>query len=149
MRKLCDLHISIFKEQMEKQQSNLQSLQPISILMEEHKTMMKLTDQLVAAANKVLEFRDMQYVTAEIHEVEHIPEDFTDSEKYYLREENVLLQYTEKHVITEPPTVIWMEHNEMRELKKKLHALIKVRALSNLLCQKKMGAISRSRLPLL
>jgi PAS domain S-box-containing protein len=42
-----------------------------------------------------------------------------------LREENVLFPYLEKHGITEPPAVMWMEHNEIRELKRKLSALIK------------------------
>ena len=125
MRKLCDVHMAIFKEQLEKQQPNLPPTQPISILMEEHKIMLKLADQLVTAANKVLKVTDMHYVTAEIHEVEHLAEDFTDSEKHYLREENVLFPFIEKHGITEPPAVMWLEHNEIRELKKKLPTLIK------------------------
>jgi len=125
LRKLCDVHMAIFKEQLEKQQPNLQPTQPISILMEEHKIMLKLADRLVTAANKVLKVTDMHYVTAEIHEVEHLAEDFTDSEKHYLREENVLFPFIEKHGITEPPAVMWMDHNEIRELKKKLPTLIK------------------------
>ena len=125
LRKLCDVHMAIFKEQLEKQQPNLQPTQPISILMEEHKIMLKLADRLVTAANKVLKVTDMHYVTAEIHEVKHLAEDFTDSEKHYLREENVLFPFIEKHGITEPPAVMWMDHNEIRELKKKLPTLIK------------------------
>jgi PAS domain S-box-containing protein len=124
MRKLCDVHMAIFKEQLEKQQPNLQPSQPISILMEEHKIMLKMAEQLMSLANKVLKVSDMRYVTEEIHQVEHLAEDFTDSEKHYLREENVLFPYLEKHGITEPPAVMWMEHNEIRELKKKLPTLI-------------------------
>jgi PAS domain S-box-containing protein len=125
MRKLCDVHMAIFKEQLEKQQPNLQPSQPISILMEEHKIMLKMADQLMSIANKGLKISDMRYATTEIHEVEHLAEDFTDSEKHYLREENVLFPYLEKHGITEPPAVMWMEHNDIRELKKKLQTLIK------------------------
>jgi len=124
MRRLCDVHMAIFKEQLEKQQPNLQPSQPISILMEEHKIILKMAEQLVSLANKVLKVSNMLYVTEEIHQVEHLAEDFTDSEKHYLREENVLFPYLEKHGITEPPAVMWMEHNEIRELKKKLSALI-------------------------
>ncbi len=69
MRKLCDVHMAIFKEKLEKQQPDLQPSQPISILMEEHKIMLKMADQLVVLANKVLKVTDMRYVTAEIHEV--------------------------------------------------------------------------------
>jgi DUF438 domain-containing protein len=125
IRKLCDVHMAIFKEQLKKQQTDLLPSQPISILMEEHKIMLKMAEQLVVLANKVLKVSDMRYVTGEIHEVEHLAEDFTDSEKHYLREENVLFPYLEKHGVTEPPAVMWMEHNEIRELKRKLHALVK------------------------
>jgi PAS domain S-box-containing protein len=124
MRKLCDVHMAIFKEQLEKQQPNLEPSQPISILMEEHKIMLKMAEQLVILANKILKVSDMRYVTAEIHDVGHLIEDFTGSEKHYLREENVLFPYVEKHGITEPPAVMWMEHNEIRNLKKKLPPLI-------------------------
>jgi PAS domain S-box-containing protein len=125
MRKLCDVHMAIFKEQLEKQMPNMQPSQPISILMEEHKIMLKMAEQLMSLANKVLKVNDVRYITEEIHQVEHLAEDFTDSEKHYLREENVLFPNLEKHGITEPPAVMWMEHNEIRELKRKLSALIK------------------------
>ena len=124
MRKLCDVHLAIFKEQLEKQKPNLAPSQPISILMEEHKIMLQLAEQLTSVASKVLKVSDMRYVTEEIHTIEHLAEDFTDSEKHYLREENVLFPVIEKHGITEPPAIIWMEHDQIREQKKKLHKLI-------------------------
>ena len=124
MRKLCDVHMAILKEQLEKQQPNLEPSQPISILTEEHKIMLKMAEELVVLANKMLKVSDMRYVTAEIHDVEHLIEDFTSSEEHYLREENVLFPYLEKHGITEPPAVMWIEHNEIRNLKKKLPPLI-------------------------
>ncbi|MBT0159838.1 DUF438 domain-containing protein [Candidatus Bathyarchaeota archaeon A05DMB-2] len=124
MRKLCDVHMAIFKEQLEKQTLNLQPSQPISILTEEHKIMVKMVEQLVTLASKLLKVSDIRYVSEEIHQVEHLAEDFTDSEKHYLREENVLFPIIEKHGITEPPAVMWMEHNDIRELEKKLHVLV-------------------------
>ena len=124
MQKLCDVHMAIFKEQLEKQMPNLKPSQPISILMEEHKIMLQLAEKLTSIANKILKVTDMRYVTEEIHQVEHVAVDFTDSEKHYLREENVLFPAVEKHGITEPPAIMWMEHDQIREHKKKLHKLI-------------------------
>jgi PAS domain S-box-containing protein len=125
MRKLCDVHMAIFKEQLEKQTLDLQPSQPIRILIEEHKIMLNMAEQLVTLANKVLRVSDMRYAAEEIHQVEHLAEDLADSEKHFLREENVLFPFVEKHGITEPPAVMWMEHKEIRELEKKLPALIK------------------------
>jgi len=125
MRKLCDVHMAIFKEQLEKQMPNMKPSQPVSILMEEHKIMLQLAEKLVSLANKILKVNDLRYVAEEIHQVEHVTEDFTDSEKHYLREENVLFPIVEKHGVTEPPAIMWMEHDQIREQKKKLQQLIK------------------------
>jgi len=124
MRKLCDVHMSIFKEQLEKQQVKMQPNQPISILLEEHKLMLQIAEQLLFQANKVSSVTDIDYVKAEIHEIEHLTEDLADSDKHYSREENVLFPHLEKHGITEPPAVMWIEHNEIKELKKNLRSLI-------------------------
>jgi PAS domain S-box-containing protein len=124
MRKLCDVHMAIFKEQLEKQMPNLKPSQPISILMEEHKIMLEMAEKLTSLSNKILRVSDMRYVTEEIHQVEHAAEDFTDAEKHYLREENVLFPVVEKHGITEPPAIMWMEHDQIRDYKKQLHKLI-------------------------
>jgi DUF438 domain-containing protein len=47
-----------------------------------------------------------------------------DAEKHYLREENVLFPILEKHGVTEPPAIMWMEHNQIREIKRKLRELV-------------------------
>ncbi len=124
MRKLCDVHLAIFREQLEKQKLDLTPAQPISILMEEHKIMLQLAGQLISAANKVLRVSDMRYVADEIHTVTHIAEDYVDSEKHYLREENVLFPVIERHGITEPPAIMWTEHDQIREQKKKFHKIV-------------------------
>ena len=124
MRKLCDVHMAIFKEQLEKQTPDMKPSQPISILMEEHKIMLRMAEKLTTLSNKILRVTSIQYVTEEIHQVEHLAEDFTDAEKHYIREENVLFPIVEKHGITEPPAIMWMEHDQIREQKKNLHKLI-------------------------
>jgi PAS domain S-box-containing protein len=73
----------------------------------------------------------MRYIQEDIHQVEHLTGDFADSDKHYLREENVLFPMLEKHGISEPPAVMWVEHDQIREEKKKLQALIKDANQSN------------------
>jgi hypothetical protein len=41
-----------------------------------------------------------------------------------LREENVLFPILEKHGVTEPPAIMWIEHNQIREKKKQLSNLV-------------------------
>jgi len=125
MQRLCDVHLAVFKDQIEKQHPDLKPSQPISILLEEHRIMTKMAEDLMGYANKILKVTDIQYVGEDIHQIEHLTADFTDAEKHYVREENVLFPMLEKHGITEPPSIMWMEHNQIREIKKKLQALIK------------------------
>ena len=124
IQKLCDVHMAVFREQLEKQKLNVPMDHPINILMEEHKIMLQITEKLNAITNNIQKISDKSHADDEIQNLEHIAADLLDSEKHYLREENVLFPNLEKHGITEPPAIMWMEHNRIREEKKKLSQLI-------------------------
>lgn len=124
MQKLCDVHLAVFKDQIERQRPDLKPSQPISILLEEHKIMTKMAEDLLSYAAKIRQVTEEKYIEEDIHQVKHLIADFTDAEKHYLREENVLFPMLEKYGITEPPRIMWMEHDQIREIKKRLQALI-------------------------
>lgn len=115
IQRLCDVHMAVFREQLEKQKLDVPASHPINILIEEHKIMLQLAGKLLATANKIQQFSEANYIQEEIHVLQHLARDFVDSEKHYLREENVLFPFLEKHGITEPPAIMWMEHNQIRE----------------------------------
>jgi hypothetical protein len=124
IQRLCDVHLAVFREQLERQKPEVPPQHPIGILLEEHKIMLQLAKKLAAITNRVEQTNDKSYVGDAIHQLEHIARDFIDSEKHYLREENVLFPIIEKHGITEPPAIMWMEHNQIREKKKQLDNLV-------------------------
>jgi len=124
IEKLCDVHMAVFRNQLEKQRLEVPAGHPISILMEEHKAMLQIAEGLNAIAHKIEGVSQKDYVVEEMHNLEHISADLIDSEKHYLREENVLFPILEKHGITEPPAIMWTEHNEIREKKKQLSKLV-------------------------
>ncbi|MEM2119240.1 MAG: DUF438 domain-containing protein [Candidatus Bathyarchaeia archaeon] len=125
IQRLCDVHLAVFREKLEKQKLEVPTGHPLNILLEEHKIMLQLAEKLGTIAKKVQLASDKSYLGDEIHRLEHIARDFMDSEKHYLREENVLFPILEKHGITEPPAIMWTEHNHIREEKKKLNNLVK------------------------
>lgn len=127
IQKLCDVHMAIFREQLGKQKLNVPVGHPINILMEEHRILLQLTEKLDNIAKKVEQASDISYVADEMHNLGHIAEDLQDSEKHYLREENVLFPIVERHGITEPPAMMWTEHNRIREEKNNFRKLIKNR----------------------
>jgi len=124
IQRLCDVHLAVFGEQLEKQKIQVPIEHPIGILMEEHKIMLQLAEKLNTIADKVQKAKDASVVSEDLPHLKHISNDFTDSEKHYLREENVLFPILEKHGITEPPAIMWMEHNKIREKKKQFSGLV-------------------------
>lgn len=94
IQRLCDVHLSLFKEKIEKD-IILPDWHPVKILMKEHE---KIEEAIKNGDIEMLK----------------------NSEKHYLREENVLFPYLEKHGIVEPPAIMWREHDKIREVKKKI-----------------------------
>jgi DUF438 domain-containing protein len=124
IQRLCDVHLAIFKEQLEKQQVEAAPQNPVNILRGEHEALQKLLEKLATLVDKVQRAENLSSISGEIQELSQVSADFLDTEKHYLREENVLFPLLEKHGITEPPAIMWMEHNQLREKKKQLHSLI-------------------------
>jgi len=124
IQRLCDVHMAVFREQLEKQKLNVPDGHPIGILTEEHKIMLQILGKLTAITSELQRIGDKSHASDRLHMLEHIAEDFTDSEKHYLREENVLFPVLEKHGVTEPPAIMWMEHDQIREKKKRLKGLL-------------------------
>jgi PAS domain S-box-containing protein len=124
LQKLCDVHMAIFAEQLQGQELHLPPGHPISILIEEHRIMIERAEKLEEFIGMIEEACDFVYVGDVLTELQNIAKEFQDSEKHYLREENVLFPIAEKHGITEPPAIMWMEHDKIREVKKKFTSLV-------------------------
>lgn len=125
IQRLCDVHLAVFRESLEKDKTAAPPGHPVHILMEEHKIILKFADELKNIAEEMKKAKDFSQVDDKMKQLNHIEKHFKESESHYFREENVLFPYLEKHGITEPPAVMWMEHDKIREIKKNLYELIK------------------------
>ncbi|MGQ9664565.1 MAG: DUF438 domain-containing protein [bacterium] len=124
IHKLCDVHIAMFKESLNKEKTIAPPGHPIHILMEEHKILLSYAGEIKNTV-EILKNKDAYPEAKEqLDFLEHIAQHFKDSEKHYLREENVLFPYLEKHGITQPPAIMWTEHNKIRELKKNFYNIL-------------------------
>jgi len=111
IRRLCDLHLALFRESLEKEEPLAPPWHPVGILMAEHRELLRLVEHLNRAISR-----------GDKDELDHIRQHLLDSEKHYLREENVLFPVLEKHGIVEPPRVMWSEHQEIRAIKKEIQS---------------------------
>ena len=125
LQKLCDVHLEVFREQLEKEKTELEIApeNPVNILMEEHKILLRFLEEMDTIIKTVQRTEDAKIVNEVIPQLRHIAEDFLDTEKHYSREENVLFPILEKHGVTEPPAIMWAEHTKLREQKKRFHKL--------------------------
>ncbi len=124
LQRLCDVHLVVFKDQLQKQELHIPSWHPIGILIEEHKIMLEHAEKLGTITKMIEEACDVVHVGDELKELQKIVKHLVEAEKHYMREENVLFPTVEKHGITEPPAIMWTEHNRIRETEKKLHILV-------------------------
>ncbi len=123
VHRLCDVHIALFKESIEKEKVLAPAGHPLHILMEEHKIILQFADELKNVSQKA-ENKDKAPMQTAAAELEQIREKFRSSASHYLREENVLFPYLEKHGISQPPAMMWMEHDRIRGIEKNLYEFI-------------------------
>jgi DUF438 domain-containing protein len=116
LHKLCDVHIAFFKESLEKEEISTPPGHPIHILMQEHKILLKIAEDLKNVSD--------QKDSAKKNQLISIVRTLKASESHYVREENVLFPYLEKHGVTQPPAMMWMEHDTIREIKKRIYGLV-------------------------
>ena len=120
MRKLCDVHLEIMKENLEKVDLKLEPGHPIHTLMEEHKMILELIDRLKDTLKKIETAQNYDEVSRELGMLEHIAEHLVEADKHHKREEDVLFPELERLGITEPPEIMMEEHDDLKPKKSKL-----------------------------
>jgi len=124
IHRLCDVHIAAFQDALEKEPTMAPAGHPIHTLMEEHKILLKYAGELQAVSGKIRAAGSYEAAAKEMEQVIHIEKHLKGSENHYLREENVLFPHLEKHGVTQPPAIMWMEHDKIRAVKKSIYEVI-------------------------
>jgi DUF438 domain-containing protein len=124
---LCEVHLALFKDAIEKEKVQAPEGHPVRILMEEHKILLGFAGDLDKVAKKVNKAGNYQASEDEMELLSHIVEHLRESESHYLREENVLFPHLEKHGVTQPPAIMWMDHDRIRQIEKELFATVETR----------------------
>jgi len=125
---LCDVHMALFKEALATG-PDVPNWHPINILLEEHEGMLGAAERIWTIARE----------GGKNDELHALADKLADTESHYQREENVLFPYLEKHGITEPPAIMWMEHDRIRAERKAVISLIEEGASGKLLAVKAKG----------
>lgn len=121
MRKLCDIHLGVMKEGLEKQKVELESGHPIHTLMEEHKIILDFIEKLKKTMNKIGSAKNFGEIPEELKRLKHIGKHLVEADKHHQREEEALFPVLEKFGVTEPPEIMRGEHQELKPKKVELY----------------------------
>jgi len=127
VHRLCDVHIEVFRENLEQTGDIAPPGHPIHILMDEHRLQMEYTGRLKALANRLKAAGGVDAPGDELEELHDLADRIAETESHYVREENVLFPYLERHGITQPPQIMWTDHDTVRGLRKGLTGLLESR----------------------
>lgn len=119
---LCDVHVAIFREGLDEQRpAEIIPGHPVFTYRAENLGVQRVLESLADAAAALGKHPSdaARWETAQA-KVEKLPE----YEKHYLRKENILFPYLERHDFSGPAKVMWGVHDEIRALWKELAQLL-------------------------
>lgn len=118
VHRLCQLHIDLFRESIDSGKVDVPKGHPLFILYSEHSKLIEFAQNLVESTTKFID-APVADVFAQIQQLVSF---FKESAVHYLREENVLFPILEKYGVTQPPKIMWMEHDNIRAIEKNINS---------------------------
>jgi len=115
VRRLCDVHLAVFRESLEKPKAEAPPGHPIHILLKEHELVKKFVEGIDSLFPRVEQANDFEGIEKELLKIEELLGHLKEYERHKVREENSLFPYLEKHGVTQPPSIMWTEHDEQRK----------------------------------
>lgn len=117
IQRLCDVHVAVFRESLDEQES-ADSLpgHPVYTYLAENAAAAQLLDRLEDALETAKDDPNPQT----LERAKTLLDELQAYDRHYLREENILFPYLEKHGFEGPSKVMWGIHDEIRESWKEL-----------------------------
>jgi len=130
--KLCDLHSEVLDGVVDHTgEKTAPPGHPVHTFKQENRALqrkIKSLDKLYSEVTKATSADELKNMFMDIRQ--HF-NSLMDVDKHYLRKENLLFPFLEKHGVTGPPTVMWGKHDETREfLKGALEALVETEGIN-------------------
>lgn len=115
--KLCDLHVRVFQEGLERQAKlETGTEHPLTLLRNENQQIQKSVLEFRNELNRLKAPQPDAAPAAVTETVRERLDALAKVEAHYRRKENQLFPFLEKHGITAPPQVMWSVHDEIRAL---------------------------------
>ena len=128
VKRLCDVHVAVFRESLDAQPTPVTVAgHPIDTFRAENRAAEKVLDALDGALEAVRSAPS----AANLAMAQKSLARMRQYERHYLRKENILFPYLEKHGFSGPTTVMWAIHDDIRKGWKSLAELLSTGAAND------------------
>jgi hypothetical protein len=124
IRRLCEPHLELLREEIEKEPQTLDAEHPIQILKSEHDVILKKLEELNEIINKANVVKSYDQIKGELIKLSDVAHHLLEAESHHKREEDVLFPELEERGVTGPPMVMRAEHEDLRARKRALKELV-------------------------
>ncbi|MBY9001903.1 MAG: DUF438 domain-containing protein [Candidatus Heimdallarchaeota archaeon] len=121
---MCDVHLAVLEETLTDDINLAPEGHPVNILMQEHAILLKYANELRDLYKNIKEKSHYNEIPDEFEKITSIIDHFKASSSHYAREENILFSYLEKHGVVQPPKIMWIDHDRIRDIEKNLYSLL-------------------------
>lgn len=121
IKRLCDVHVALFRESLEAQEKpDTIPGHPVYTFFAENGAARRVLDALEESLEALKAAPDAD----QLEQVRQRLQELRKYEKHYVREENILFPYLEKHGFAGPSSVMWAIHDDVRAGWKALDAIL-------------------------
>ena len=116
----CDIHLELFKDQIENPDLNVPEDHPIHRFQEDHREILALMNRFYDIVKSIKDKNKYEDISEEYKEMKDIADKLMEAENHNIRQENTLFPILERHGVEEAPKIMWNEHTVMKDDKKKI-----------------------------
>jgi len=125
IKKLCDVHVEVFRESLERQKApDAQPGHPVHTFRAENVALAAVADRFVAALEALGSPPADTALADGRGTLTELLDELMTVDAHYLRKENQLFPFLEKHGVSGPTQVMWAIHDDIRALLKKARAAL-------------------------
>lgn len=123
LKHLCSIHLEIVKDEVEKLKKSLNPGHVIHTLICEHEMILEFLDKLEETNHSIQNMEKYIPGKEEFRRLAYFAEHLIHAEPHHQREEDVLFPKLEENGLYGPPSIMRLEHEDLRRRKKEIMEL--------------------------
>ncbi len=124
LRRLCDIHMEVLKDELDKIKNSLEVGHVVNTLLVEHDKILEFLTRLEELNSEVQKLDSIKGNEKYVDELKVTIDNIIGAEPHHKREEDVLFKELENNEITGPTRIMRMEHDDLRAKKREIRELL-------------------------